>query len=141
MKLKVSRVEVWVAAIKDRAGGTADRLAPLAKSGANLELLIARRAPNRPGRGVLQVASINGARARRAAKAAGFTRSKTAHRLRIEGPDRRGMSAKMTRALADAGISFRSLSAMKLGSKFVAYLSLDKSKDATKASAVLRRLS
>ena len=141
MKLKVTRVEIWTATIADRAGGTADRLALLSKAGVNLEMLIARRAPNRPGRGVVQVAPINGAKARRVARAGGFKPSKTAHRLRIEGPDRRGMSGKMTRALGNAGISFRSISAMKLGGKFVAYLSLDKSAHATKAAAVLRRLS
>ena len=125
MKLKVSRAEMWTATIEDRAGGAAEKLEPLAKAGASLEVLISRRAPGEPGKGVLQVSPIKGAKALRAAQEAGLARSETAHRLRIEGADKPGMSAKMARALADAGISFRSISAMAIGTKFVAYLSLD----------------
>jgi hypothetical protein len=141
MKLKVSRAEMWTATIEDRAGGAADLLDPLAKAGASLEVLITRRAPDQPGKGVLQVAPIKGAKVLRAAQAAGLAKSETAHRLRIEGSDKPGMCSKMTRALADAGISFRSLSAMAIGTKFVAYLSLETAEDALKATGVLRKLS
>ncbi len=141
MKLKVSRTEMWTATIDDRAGGAADVLEPLAKAGASLEVLISRRAPNQPGKGVVQVSPIKGAKALRAAQEAGFAKSETAHRLRIEGGDKPGVCSKMTRALAEAGISFRSLSAAALGTKFVAYLSLDTEEDATKAAGVLRKLS
>jgi len=141
MKLKVSRAEMWTATIEDRAGGTAEKLEPLAKAGASLEVLIARRAPGEPGKGVVQVSPIKGAKVLRAAQEAGFAKSETAHRLRIEGGDKPGLCSKMTRALADAGISFRSLSAMAIGTKFVAYLSLDTAEDAVKATGVLRKLS
>jgi predicted amino acid-binding ACT domain protein len=141
MKLKVSRAEMWTATIEDRTGGAADLLAPLAKAGANLETLLARRTPEQPGKGVLFLSPIKGAKVVRAAQEAGLAKSENVHGVRIEGGDKPGMSAKITRALADAGISFRALSAMAIGRKFVAYLALDTAEEAVKAVGVLRKLS
>ena len=53
MKLDITRVDVWAAGIEDQPGGLAQKLDALAKAGANLEFLIARRAPEKPGTGVL----------------------------------------------------------------------------------------
>lgn len=49
MKLKVNRTDTWAVAIDDRPGGVADKLAALAAAGVNLELIIARQAPERRG--------------------------------------------------------------------------------------------
>ena len=141
MKLKVSRAEMWTATIEDRAGGATDLLEPLAKAGASLEVLISRRAPQQPGKGMLLVSPIKGVKVQRAAQEAGFAKAESAHRVRVEGSDKPGICSKMTRALANAGISFRSLSAMAIGTKFVAYLALDTAEDAVKATGVLRKLS
>lgn len=43
MALKVSKAEVWSAAVDDRVGGMADRLEPLAGAGADFEFVLARR--------------------------------------------------------------------------------------------------
>ena len=51
MKLKVSRAVVWAADIEDRPGGLAERLEALAKAGANLDFVLARRAGEVTGPG------------------------------------------------------------------------------------------
>ena len=43
MALQVARTKVWAASMQDRPGGLAEKLEPLAKAGANLEFVIARR--------------------------------------------------------------------------------------------------
>ena len=54
MKLKVNRSDVWAATIEDKPGGLANKLEALAKVGANLEFVLARRTPERgPGQGVV----------------------------------------------------------------------------------------
>ncbi len=53
MKLDVTRVNVWAASIKDRSGALAEKLAALAQAGANLGFVLARRAPDKPGTGVV----------------------------------------------------------------------------------------
>ncbi len=140
MAVKVSRTEVWTVMIDDRAGGAADKLEALAKAGADLELVFARRMAEQPGRGILFAGPIKGKKVVAAATAAGFARSDSIHGVKVEGGDKPGLGAKITRALAKAGVSFRGISAAAIGSKFVANIALDSAEDAAKALAVLKKL-
>ena len=141
MKLTVNRTDLWTATIDDQAGGAAEKLEPLAKAGANFEFVFARRTPEQPGMGTVFVWPIKGAKLIRAAQEAGFAKSGNIHGLRIEGANEPGLVAKIARALADAGINFRGLSATALGKKFVSHLALDSPADAGKAASVLKKLS
>ena len=141
MKLKVTTVDVWAASIEDRVGSLAEKFAALTTAGSNLEFVIARRAPEQPGKGVVFVTPLNGAKQVKAAEAAGFLRTGGLHSVRIEGADKPGLGAKMTKALAKAGISLRGLSAVAIGTKFVCYLALDTPEDAEKATNTLKKLS
>jgi hypothetical protein len=140
MKLKVSRTDTWAATIEDRPGGLADKLNALANAGANLKFLIARRAPEQRGRGVVFVTPLKGARQIKAAEAAGFQKTESLHSLCVEGADKPGVGAKLTQALADAGINLRGLSAAAIGKRCVTCLALDTAKDAAKAAALLKKL-
>ena len=79
MALKIMKTEVWAASIQDKPGGLAEKLEALAKAGAALEFVIARRAPDKPGTGVLFVAPVKGDKAVQAAEAAGFSRTDSLH--------------------------------------------------------------
>jgi hypothetical protein len=140
MKLKVSRTDTWAATIDDRPGGLADKLAALAAAGANLEFIIARRAPEQRGSGVVFVTPLKGAKQIRAAEAAGFQKTASLHSLRVEGADKPGMGAKLTGALAEAGINLRGLSAAALGNRSVTHLALDTAQDAARVATVLKKL-
>lgn len=139
MALKATKAEVWVASIEDRAGGVAEKLEALAKAGASLEMVLARRT-DEPGKGVLFVTPVKGAKATRAAQEAGFAKPANIHSVRIEGGDKPGLGSKITRALADAGISFRGISAVAIGRNFVSYLACDSAEDAARAVAALKKL-
>lgn len=141
MGLDVSRVDVWAATIRDRAGGAAEKLGPLSAAGANLESVVARRSPGRPGKGVMFLTPLKGAAQTRAAKKAGFKKAAGLHSVRVEGPDKPGVGAKITQALADAGLSMRGLSAAAIRKRFVVHLGFDTSAQATKAMRVLKKLS
>ncbi len=140
MALKVQRVDTWAARLKDKPGNLAAKLDALAKAGVNLEFVIARRAPDKPGTGVVFVTPIKGAARSRAARRAGFNLTKSLHTVRIEGPDKKGAGAKMTRALAAQGVNLRGLSAAAINKKFVAHIALDKAADAAKTMRILRSL-
>jgi len=139
MTLKATKAQVWVATIEDRAGGVADKLEALARSGASLEMALARRTEE-PGKGVLFVTPVKGAKATRAAQEAGFAQPANIHSVRIEGADKPGLGARISRALGDAGISFRGISATAIGRKFVSYLACDSAEDAAKAVAALKKV-
>jgi len=72
MALKATKAEVWAVSIDDRAGGVADKLEPLAKAGANFEMVFARRTPESPGKGMLFVTPVKGAKVIRSAREAGM---------------------------------------------------------------------
>jgi len=140
MALKVSKAEVWAATIDDRPGGAAQKLDALSRAGANLEMLLARRTAEQPGKGVMFVTPLKG-KAAKAAQEQGMGQPQTIHSVRIEGGDKPGLGGKIARALGDAGINFRGMSAVAIGKKFVSYIALDSAADATKAIAVLKKLS
>jgi hypothetical protein len=139
MAYTVSKVDVWAGEIEDRPGGVAEKLDGLAKGGSSLEFLISRRAPEKPGTGVVFVTPVKGAGQKRAAQQAGLNTTDSLHSVRVEGPDRPGLGAKMTRALADAGINLRGLSAAALGRRSVAYFAFDSAEDAANAIKVLKK--
>jgi hypothetical protein len=139
MALKVTKAEVWAVTLEDRAGGAADRLEALAKGGANLEMLLARRTSEQPGKGVMFVTPIKGAKAVKAAQQAGMGKPENIHSVRIEGGDKPGLGSKIARALGDAGVSFRGMSAAAMGKKFVSYVACDSAEDQARAIAALKK--
>jgi hypothetical protein len=139
MPYSIRKVDVWAAEIDDRPGGLAEKLEALAKAGASLEFIISRRAPDKPGKGVVFLTPVRGAKQTRAAIDAGLGTTDSLHSVRVEGPDRPGLGTKMTRPLADAGINLRGLSAAALGRKSVAYFAFDSADDAANAIKLLRK--
>ncbi len=140
MKLKVSHVDVWATTIKDRPGGLAEKLSALSKAKANLEFVIARRAPERRGQGVVFLTPIKGGAQAKAARTAGFMKTDGLHSLRIEGRDKPGLGAKLTQKLAAARVNLRGFSVAAIGKRFVGYLAFDTVAAAKKAARILKRI-
>lgn len=140
MALKATKADVWAVTIEDRVGGAADKLEALAKAGASLEMLLARRT-DKPGEGVMFVTPLKGAKATKAAQQAGMGKPQNIHSVRIEGGDKPGLGAKIARALGNAGINFRGMSAIAIGRKFMSYIALDSAADQAKAISVLKKIS
>ena len=133
MALKVTKAEVWAVTLDDRAGGAADKLEGLAKGGANLEMVLARRTSEQPGKGVMFVTPVKGAKAMKAAQ------PEHIYSVRIEGGDKPGLGSKIARALGDAGISFRGMNAAAMGRKFVSYIACDSAEDQARAIAAIKK--
>lgn len=139
MSLLVDRVDVWAATIQDKAGGLAEVLATLRDAGADLQFIIARRAPDQPGKGVVFVTPLQNDREIRAATQVGFNVTRILHSVRAMGADRPGVAAELTRKLADASINLRGFSASVIGTQFVAYAAVDSLNDANKVMEVLAK--
>lgn len=138
--MKTQRVDTWAATLEDQPGSLAAKLQALAEAGVNLEFVLARRTPETSGRAIVFVSPIKGAKQSRAADAAGFKKTEDLHAVRLEGPDKPGQGARITRALAESGLNLRGFSALALGRKFVCYVALDTAADAAQAGRVLRGL-
>ena len=138
MPQAVKKLAVWTGEIDDRVGGLASKLEPLARAGVDLQFLVARRQPHLPGRGVVFLSGISGAKGSKAAAAAGLTKAGDVVALRVEGPNQAGAAYQITRRLADAGINLRGVSAGVMGKKFQLFLAFDNAADADKAARTLR---
>ncbi len=139
MAIVVSKVDVWSGKIEDRSGGLAEKINAVAEAGASLEFVIARRAAGKPGAGFVFMAPLRGAAQTRAAKVVGLAKNPGVHTLRLEGPNRLGLGAKITGAVADAGINMRGLSGTALGQRCAIYLAFDSAADVEKARRILKR--
>jgi hypothetical protein len=140
MAMKAERVDTWAATIKDQPGGLSAKLETLAAAKVNLEFIIARRSPDKPGTGVVFVTPISGAAGLAAAKKAGFKKTPSLHSVRVAGPNKAGQGAKITTALAEAGVNLRGFSAAAIGNKFVAHVAVDTAAAAAKTIKVVSGL-
>ena len=141
MTLKVQRVDVWAASIEDQPGGLAGKLDVLAQAGADLEMIIARRTPEKPGTGVVFVTPLRGDEEIAAAvEVAGFASTSSLHSVRVEGDNRAGIAALLTQKIADAGINLHGLSAAVIDERFIVHLSFDSDDDAAKAVDILKKM-
>lgn len=138
MSFKVTKIDVWSGEIQDQPGGLAGVLRQLADVNADLEMVVARRQPDKPGVGIVFLAPVKGRKATVAAAVAGLNPAPDVAALRVEGTNRPGLGAKLTGAIADCGINLRGLSAAVLGSRFVAYLAFDGAADADKAAKAIK---
>ncbi len=137
MAYEITREEVWVGAMEDRAGALAEMLQAVSRVGVHLEFVIARRSPEKPGTGVVFMAPFRGEDSVRGALQAGLSQWTSAFTIRIEGPDRPGLGALIAWTVANEGVSLRGFSGAKLGERSVFYLAIDSATDADKALEAL----
>jgi len=140
MNLTVERVDVWSCGIDDKAGGLARVLSGLKDAGADLDFIIARRAPDKPGTGVVFVTPLRGDAEITAANTLGFNVTTSLKSVRVEGENRPGIAAKIAEKLAAAGINLHGFSGAVIGARFILYIGLDTEKDTEKAAAVIGQL-
>ena len=138
MAFMANKVEMWTGEIDDRVGGLAAVLQPLAQAGVDLEVVVARRQPGVPGKGVVFLGPIKGAKAEQAAANTGLKKTPEMTALRVDGPNKAGECQRLAKLLADAGINLRGLAATVVGNKFTISLGFDSDADATKAVQVLK---
>jgi len=133
----VEQVNVWSASLMDKPGGLSNILKCLDEAGVDLDFIIARRAPDEPGKGVVFISPLQGDREVRAASTLGFAISNSIAAVRVEGQNEPGAAARLTDLIADAEINMRGFSGAVLGNKYIAYIGFDNPGDANKAARIL----
>lgn len=137
MGFKLDRIHVWSGEVADQAGGVATKLSLLAQSGANLEFILTRRQPDKPGTGILYVAPITGPTQVRAARAAGLSETFNPVVLHVEGDNQAGLGHRLTQQWALAGISLQGLTMAVVAGKFIGFAAFDTVEDSNRAAAIL----
>jgi hypothetical protein len=138
MDMLVDRVDVWTASIADKPGGLSRTLKGVYEAGADLDFVIARRAPDTPGTGAVFLTPIRGDREVEAASTLGFNLASSVDSVRVEGDNVPGAAVNIADVIANADINIRSFSAAVMGPRYIAYIGFDSSSDADRAAKVLQ---
>jgi len=140
MDLLVEKEDVWIASLEDKPGALAGKLITLADAGADLDFVIARRSPERPGMGVVFVTPLRGDAEMKAASEIGFSAINRLHSVRVEGENQPGIGGRITDKLAKAGINLRGFSGAVIGKRFVLNLAFDSSEIQEKAIQMIKKM-
>jgi len=138
MEFLVEREDVWITSLEDKPGALAAKLAALADAGANLDFVIARRSPDRPGMGVMFVTPLRGDAELKAASATGFSAANRLHSIRVEGENVKGLAGKVSEKLGAAEINMRGFSGAVIGKRFVLHIAFDSADAQEKATRIIK---
>ncbi len=138
MAIKVKSITLWRREVESRPGALAGTLEPLARAGADLQVVMGYRQPGGGGQAILELYPVSGKKAASAAGSAGLSAS-TIPTLLVEGDNRPGIGHAMARAIAGAGININFLVAQTIGRKFSAVFGFETEADAKAAASLLKR--
>jgi len=139
MAVQIKPVTLWRVEVQNEPGVLARTLEPLASARADLQVVMGYRFPGDRSRGAIEVAPVTGARAGKAAEAAGLTQSDIPA-LRIEGDNRVGLGHAIASALAEAGINIDFVVAQVSGGRYSAIFGFDTEEALGRAAPILRRV-
>lgn len=140
MKVTTTPIEVWSTEFDDQGGGLARALRAISEFGVNLEYVVAQRNRDRPGKGILYVASADRQVYLDRVTDVGLQRVSPHSLLRIEGHDEPGAAAKVARAIDEAGVAVASFSGTAEGQRFICYAEFESTEDRAKAHTALKAL-
>ena len=138
--LTVEKIDIWTVEMDDRPGATTGLFSVLAEAGADLQFALARRQPDKLGKGILFVSPIQPGKVEEAARRAGFASRSDVVGVRVTADNKPGLGFKMTQALGAAGLNLRALSAHTIGKQCVIVAAFDNAADAEKGCQVLKQL-
>ena len=138
--LTIEKMDIWTVEMEDKPGAATGLFSVLAEAGVDLQFAIARRQPDKLGKGILFASPIKPGKQEEAAQRAGFARRSDVVGVRVTADDKPGLALKLTQALGAAGLNLRALLANAIGKQCVMVIAFDNATDAEKGAQVLRQL-
>jgi len=138
MAVTVKKIVLWRKEAENRAGILANALAPLARAGTDIQVVLAYRFPGQESKAAIELYPVTGKKSAAAAQEAGFSASDIPALL-IEGDNRAGLGYATSQAIADAGISLDFVVAQVIGRRFSAVFGFESDADAAQCAAIIRK--
>jgi hypothetical protein len=138
MAVTVKPVTLWRKEVENRPGELARTLEPLARAGADLQVIMGYRYPGNETRAAIELYPVRGKKSEAAALAAGLSAA-AIPALHVEGDNRPGVAYAISQALADAGINMSFQVAQSVGRRFAATFGFDNEADARRAAAIIKK--
>ena len=139
MAVKVKRITLWRKELENKAGTLAGTLEPLAKAGADLQVVMGYCYPGDRTKAAVELFPIANKKATAAATAAGLAAAGIPA-LHVEGDNRAGLGHAIAHALAEAGVNLDFLVAQVIGRKYSVLIGFENDTDALKASALIKNV-
>jgi len=138
MAVVVKNIELWRTEVENKPGTLADALAPLAKAGADLQIVMGYRYPGNEAKAAIEVFPVKGKKFSAAAQAAGM-KTTSIPTLLVEGDNRLGLGHLIAQGLAVAGINVGFFVAQVIGRKYSAVIGFETQEDARKATVLIKK--
>jgi len=138
MPVTVKRITLWRKELENKAGTLAATLEPLAKAGADLEVVMGYRYPGENSKAAVELFPVTGKKTVQAAEGAGLAVA-TIPALLVQGDNKAGLGHRIALAIAEAGVNLDFLVAQVIGRKYSAVIGCDTDADAVKATAVIKQ--
>jgi len=138
MPVKVKKITLWRKELENRPGTLAKTLEPVAKAGADLQVVMGYCYPGDRTKAAVELFPVGNKKATAAAQGAGLAPAGIPA-LHLEGDNKAGLGHAIARSLADAGVNLDFLVAQVIGRKYSAVLGFENEADADKATALIKK--
>jgi len=138
MPVKVKKITLWRKELENRAGTLSAALEPLAKAGADLQVVMGYCYPGDRARAAVELFPVASKKTISAAQGAGLA-SAGIPAVHVAGDNRAGLGHAITSALANAAVNLDFLVAHVIGRKFSAVLGFENDADADKAVSLIKK--
>ena len=138
MPLTVKSITLWRKDIANQPGTLASTLAPLAKVGTDLQLVMGYRIPGNEQQAAIEIYPVTGKAVSQAAQDAGLAAS-SIPTLLVEGDNRPGLAHAVAQAVGEAGINLVFLMAQVVGRRYSAVIGFETVDDAKKTATIIKR--
>ena len=138
MPVTVKNISLWRKEVENQVGTLAHMLEPIAKTGANLRVLMGYRYPGNETRAAIELYPVSGKKATDAAMGEGLAAT-SIPTLLVEGDDKPGLGLAIAQAMSGAGINMTFFVAQAVGRKFSAVLGFATEADAKTAAPLIKR--
>ncbi len=138
MSLAVKKIVLWRKEVDNQVGVLAGTLEPLAKAGADLQILMGYRYPGNEAKAMIELYPVTGKKFAAAADQAGLSAS-SIPTLLVEGDNKPGLAYKIAQTMAEAGLNLTFLVAHVIGKRFAATIGFATEDDAKRATRLVRK--
>ncbi len=138
MPVTVKSISLWRKEVENQVGSLAHTLEPVAKAGANLQVLMGYRYPGDGTKAAIELYPVAGKKVTAAASEAGLSAS-SIPTLLVEGEDRPGLGLAIAQAMSGARINMTFFVAQVVGRRFSAVLGFESEADAKTAAPLIKK--
>jgi len=138
MAVTVKSISLWRKESENRAGLLAQTLEPLAKTGADLGVVMGYRLPGNDVKAAIEIYPVSGRKMMAAAVAAGLADAAIPTIL-VEGDNKPGLAHKIAQTIADAGVDMSFFVAQAIGRRYSAVIGFTNGADAKRAASLIKK--